>query len=90
MKSPEDRKDRLVPTRMTKQQYKQVKEKANERNMSVSAYVVEAAVHGNTQINPHIIAQIRDRMYHAADVCDSANPELAGEIRKEADELWPL
>jgi len=47
MKSEEEKKTRQLRTRMTQNQYKQVKEKADEQNMTVSAYVVEAAVHSS-------------------------------------------
>lgn len=55
MKSEEEKKSRHVRIRMTQNQYKQVKEKADEQNMTVSAYVVEAAVHGDNHITPSMI-----------------------------------
>ena len=68
MKSEEEKKTRHVRTRMTQNQYKQVKEKADQRNQTVSAYVVEAAVHGDNHITPPMIMQLQNDFNEAADL----------------------
>ena len=88
MKQPEDKKTRLVSTRMTKAQYESVKNKSRERNMSVSSSVVNAAVHSNNHVNPHQIMKLQNLANMAADACETTQPELAERIRKEADALW--
>ena len=56
MKSENEKKTRRVPTRMTQAQYKIIRQKALDRNMSVSAFVVEAAAHSDNKITiPQLI-----------------------------------
>lgn len=90
MKSEEEKKTRHLRTRMTQNQYKQVKEKADEQNMTVSAYVVEAAVHGDNHITPSMIMQLQTDFNEAANALEPVNPELAMKIRRKGDELWQL
>ena len=90
MKSEEEKKTRHLRTRMTQNQYKQVKEKADEQNMTVSAYVVEAAVHGDNHITPSMIMQLQTDFNEAADVLEPVNPKLAKKIRRKGDALWQL
>ena len=88
MKSQDEKKTRLVSTRMTQAQYEIVREKAKKRNMKLSSFVVDAAVHSDKQLNPHQVMQIYNLMYQAADACAATCPELAVQIRKGAENLW--
>ena len=90
MKSEEEKKTRHVRTRMTQNQYKQVKEKADQRNQTVSAYVVEAAVHGDNHITPPMIMLLQNDFNEAADALEPVNPKLAKKIRRKGDSLWQL
>ena len=88
MKSEQELKSRQVPTRMTQDQYKEIKQKADDRNQSVSAYVVEAAVHGDEHLTPLQRMQIHNLFLEAADALEATNPELASKLRKGGDEVW--
>ena len=88
MKSPDEKKTRLVSTRMTQTQYEDVRDKAKKRNMRISSFIVDSAVHSDKQLNPHQVMQIHNLMFQAADACEATQPELAKQIRKEADALW--
>lgn len=90
MKSEEEKKSRHVRIRMAQNQYKLVKEKADKRNQTVSAYVVEAAVHGDNHITPPMIMQLQSDFYEAAAALESANPKLAKKMRRKGDSLWQL
>ena len=90
MKAEEEKKSRQVPTRMTQEQYKGIKEKAAERNQSVSAYVVEAAVHEDNRITPPMIMQLQSDFNEAAAALESVNPQLAERLRRKGDSLWQL
>ena len=88
MKSPDEKKTRLVSTRMTQTQYEDVRDRAKKRNMRISSFIVDSAVHSDKQLNPHQVMQIHNLMFQAADACEATQSELAKQIRKEADALW--
>lgn len=88
MKSEEEKKSKSVPTKMTQDQYKVIKQKAGNRSMSVSAFMVEAAVHGDKHITPLHVMRLQNRFNEAADACEAVNPQLAAELRREGDALW--
>ena len=90
MKSPEERKTRPVPTRMTQAQYEKIKQQADERNMSVSAFMVFSAVHNDAALTPQQTAQLHDLASRISQACDKIDPKLAAELREEADGLWRL
>lgn len=90
MKSENEKKTRRVPTRMTQAQYKIIRQKALDRNMSVSAFVVEAAVHDDKRITPLQIMHLQNLINKAADACESENPTLALELRREGDAQWKI
>ena len=90
MKSEQELKSRQVPTRMTQDQYKEIKQKATNRNQSVSAYVVEAAVHEDNRITPPMIMQLQSDFNEAAAALEPVNPQLAERLRRKGDSLWQL
>ena len=89
MKHPDEKKTRRVPTRMTQGQYETIREKAKSRNMSVSAYVVDAAVHSDKSMSLPQLLRIQNLVNMAADACEKTHPGLASEIREEMFALWP-
>ena len=90
MKSEEEKKSRHVRIRMTQNQYKQVKEKADEKNLKFSAYVVEAVVCEDNRITPPVINDLRQDFKDAADALESVDPKLAERLRRRGDSLWQL
>ena len=90
MKSEEDKKSRPVRIRMTQDQYKHVKEKADEQNLTFSAYVVEAVVKGNNYVIAEKIMQLLNDFSEAADALEPVNPELASKMRRKGYSLWQL
>ena len=90
MKSEEDKKSRPVRIRMTQDQYKHVKEKVDEQNLTFSAYVVEAVVKGNNYVIAEKIIQLHNDFCEATDALEPVNPELASKMRRKGDSLWQL
>jgi uncharacterized protein (DUF1778 family) len=90
MKSPEERKTRPVPTRMTQAQYEKIKQQADERNMSVSAFMVFSSEHADATLTPQKIAQLHDFATRISEACTKIDPQLARELREGADGLWQL
>ena len=67
MKFQDEKKTRRVPTRMTQAQYEIIRQKALDLNMSVSAFVVEAAEHDDKRITPLQIMHLQNLINQAAD-----------------------
>ncbi len=88
MKSPEEKKTRRVPTRMTQAQYDAICRKAKDRNMSVSAFVVEAAAHSDNKIKIPQLIRIQNLANLAADACEESDPQTAAEIQREVNAIW--
>ena len=88
MKSEEEKKTRRVPTRMTQGEYQVIREKAKSRKMSVSAYVVDSAVHSDNHLDLPTLIRIQNLANMAADACEKLNLGIAAEIREEVSALW--
>ena len=82
------RKTRRVPTRMTQAQYDTIRRKAKDRNMSVSAFVVEAAAHSDNKITIPQLIRIQNLANLAADACEESDPQTAAEIQREVNAIW--
>ena len=84
MKSEEDKKSRPVRIRMTQDQYKHVKEKADEQNLTFSAYVVEAVVKGNNYVI--LFSEQGYSDYRTRARCDSAG-SFRGDVPRKTENV---
>lgn len=90
MKSKEEQKTRRVSTRMTQEQFVCIAEKAEKRNMSVSAFMVDSAAHNDNQMTLSQLIRIQNLANLVSAKCEKSNPETAVEIQKEVEALWSL
>ena len=90
MKSESEKKLRRVSTRMTEDQYRQISQKAKSSCTSVSAFMVNAAAHGNNKFTPLTAMELQVYFIEAADACEAIDPELAEQLRREGDAVWEL
>ncbi len=88
MKAEEDKKDRRVSTRMTQNQYDDIQKRASEREMSISAYIVDAAAHVDNHFTLFHLLKLQNLVNLAARECEKTNRELASEIRERMKQLW--
>ena len=88
MKSPEEKKTRILSVRVSENMYSEIKTKADERNMSVSKFMSLSAVHSDKSLKPMQLVQIQNLSNLVAEACEEMNPELAEAMRKEADAIW--
>ena len=88
MKSPEEKKTRILSVRVSENMYSEIKTKADERNMSVSKFMALSALHCDSSLTPMQLVQIQNLTNMVSAACEEINPELAESMRKEADELW--
>ena len=75
-------------------QYAIIKQKADEKHMSFSEYVVDCAVHGNNSLTPQIAVQVQAIANTALDLADRlpyeeyAAKEKLCQQSKELDDLF--
>ena len=75
-------------------QYAIIKQKADEKHMSFSEYVVDCAVHGNNSLTPQIAVQVQAIANTALDLADRlpyeeyAAKEKLYQQSKELDDLF--
>ena len=88
MKSPEEKKYRILSVRVSENMYSEIKTKADERNMSVSKFMSLSAVHSDKSLTPMQLVQIQNLTNMVSAACEEMNPELAETMRKEAGAIW--
>ena len=75
-------------------QYAIIKQKADEKHMNFSEYVVDCAVHGNNSLTPQIAVQVQAMANTALDLADRlpyeeyAAKEKLYQQSKELDDLF--
>ena len=89
MRKESEKKNRLTSVRMTENQYALIEKQAKEKSMSISAYMIEAAVHsGNT--SPRQLVRMQNLVNQAYEIIKSEDPKLAEQMREEAAEIWSM
>ena len=66
----EKEKKKTRSIKVSDNQYAIIKQKADEKHMSFSEYVVDCAVHGNNAITPQIAVQVQAMANTALDLAD--------------------
>ncbi len=89
MRKESEKKNRLTSVRMTEDQYSLIEKQAKEKCMSISAYMIEAAVHsGNT--SPRQLVCMQNLVNQAYEIIKSEDPKLAEQMKEEAAEIWSM
>ncbi len=70
MKKDNEKKNITKSIKISQNQYDIIKQKADERNMNFSEYVVDCAVHGNDSITPQIAVKVQEIANTAFDLAD--------------------
>ncbi len=86
-RSKEETKTELISFKVTKNQKKEIKEKAEKEGKDVSKYVAEKALHPDC-IKPQTIVQVQDIINLATEIALAHDPEKAKEISKKEKLLW--
>jgi len=90
----EKEKKKTRSIKVSDNQYAIIKQKADEKHMSFSEYVVDCAVHGNNAITPQIAVQVQAIANTALDLADRlpyeehAAKEKLYQQSKELDDLF--
>lgn len=73
---------------MTEDVHAAIQQKAEQRQMSVSSYMVDAAIHNHeTKLLKYLIS-FQTQFNHSIQLLKMHMPEEAVKLEKEMDELW--
>ena len=90
----ENEKKKTRSIKVSDNQYAIIKQKADERHMSFSEYVVDCAVHGNHSLTPEIAVQVQSIVNTVNDLADRLSygehetKERLYQQSKELDDLF--
>ena len=88
MRAESEKKTHSTSVRMSKNQYEQIEKNAKAQNMTMSQYMVHAAVHYEQKLDPETMTKIQNICNHAAEIAQNGDKELADAMQKEVRELW--
>ena len=94
MKKDNEKKNITKSIKISQNQYDIIKQKADEKHMNFSEYVVDCAVHGNNSLTPQIAVKVQSIANTAFDLADRlpyeeyAAKEKLYQQSKELDDLF--
>ena len=65
-----------------------IDQKAKEKGMNFSRYMVESAIHGEKGLTPEILCKIENIIEKCMKVAGTKDSHYMSMIRMEVDELW--
>lgn len=93
MKKDNEKKNITKSIKISQNQYNIIKQKADEKHMNFSEYVVDCAVHGNNSLTPQMAVKVQSIANTALDLADRLPYEeyaAKEKLQKQADELDDL
>ena len=90
MRSKEEKKSITKSIKLSPLQVQQIEEKAKEKNLTFSSYMVDCAVHGNNSITPQMAVRMQElvnMVLEIAESIDSAEYIRNDELPKIAHDL---
>ena len=93
MRSEEEKKSIVKSVKLSPTQVRQIEEKAAEKNMTFSSYMVDCATHENNAVTPQMAVKFQElinMVYDIADNLDSQDYMRKEELRQKADDLGEL
>ena len=73
---------------MTNDDFDIIEQKAKERGLAISLFMVECSVHSHECLIPENKAKIQNLVNKVCMIAEEIAPDRIEELRKEADELW--
>ena len=90
MRSEREKKSITKSIKFSPLQVQQIEEKAKEKNLTFSSYMVDCAVHGNNSITPQMTVRMQElvnMVMEIADSIDSTEYIRKEELRQKAHDL---
>ena len=90
MRKESEKKTKVTSLRMTEEQYLAIQEMADEKEMSISSYIVDSAIHSQKSVTPDIMVKIQKLVNTACRAVEKLAPDKAEKMETEAKKLWSL
>lgn len=90
MRKESDKKNKKTSVTMTYSDFEIIEQKAKEKGMGVSPYMVDKALHCDNSLSPEIKARIQNLINKACMIVEKSEPESVIEFQKEVSEIWFL
>lgn len=82
MRSEKEKKSITKSIKLSPLQVQQIEEKAKEKNLTFSSYMVDCAVHGNNSITPQMAVRMQELVNMVLEIADSID-----KLRQKAHDL---
>ena len=83
-----EKKGKVTSIRLTEEQHRKVQEKAAAKNMTVSRYLTETALHAANALTPEIMVRIQVLANDASAAVEEYAPEKVESLQRGVNELW--
>lgn len=87
-RSESEKKGKVTSIRLNESQHRKVKEQAKAKGMTVSNYIITAAVNGGSTVTPEMLVKMQNLANVACDAVKESAPEKVDLIQKEMNAIW--
>lgn len=87
-RSESERKGKSTSIRMSDNQSKTIQENAKKAGMTVSNYIVTAAVNGGKVLAPKDLVDMQNRINAASSAIEENNPDLVKSLQEGMNNIW--
>lgn len=83
-----ERKGKVTSIRLTEEQHQKIQERAKSKGMTVSNYMITAAVNGDGALTPELLVKMQNVANEACAAVEEHAPDKVTSIQKGMAELW--
>lgn len=87
-RSESEKKGEVTSIRLNKSQHERIKEQAKAKGMTVSNYIITAAVNGGSTVTPEMLVKMQNLANVACDAVKESAPEKVDLMQKEMNAIW--
>lgn len=88
IRSESERKGKSTSLRMSDNQFKTIQENAEKAGMTVSSYIVTAAVNGGKALTPKDLVDMQNKINAASYAIEESNPDLVKSLQEGMNMIW--
>ncbi len=88
MKNSSEKKTHSTSIRMSPLQFHEIEKNAEANKMTISTYMVHAAVHNDNKLDPATMVRIQNICNMACEIAKNDDSDQVNEMRAEVQALW--
>lgn len=86
LRAESERKEKVTSIRLSAEQHDRIKQKAQEKGMTISNYIITTAVNGNS-VTPELLVKLQDIANIACDAIKECAPKDVSKLQNEVNEV---